>query len=250
MADFAGQSVVVTGAASGIGAATVRRFIADGASVFGVDLNGEGLRAVFAPLPESHSAYLEADTAEKATAVTAVRMVMERFGKLDVLVNNAGATFWGAAPDVTDELWDRALAVNLSGYFYFVRAAMPELIRSKGSVVQVGSVAGLGGTRAGVPHSSTKGGVVNMTRALALDHGPDGVRVNAVDPGLVETGITAKMPDEARTRITSFTPLRRSGQPEEIASVIAFLASSDASFLTGVNVPVDGGVGAAGRTGV
>jgi meso-butanediol dehydrogenase/(S,S)-butanediol dehydrogenase/diacetyl reductase len=242
--------VIVTGMASRIGAATMELFIQQGANVVGVDIQGEQMRDCFGSQPKDRVRLVEADTADKLTATTAVETAVSAFGGVHVLVNNAGAAFWGKADDVTDEIWHRALDVNLSGYFYFVRAAIGELIKTKGSIVQVGSVAGLGGTRNGVPCSSSKGAVLNMTRALALDHGPDGVRVNTVDPGLIETGITVGMPKDARSRITSFTPLRRSGQPEEIAHMIVFLASDHASFVTGANIPIDGGVGAAGRTGV
>jgi meso-butanediol dehydrogenase/(S,S)-butanediol dehydrogenase/diacetyl reductase len=244
MRRFEGRSVIVTGAASGIGAATAARFAGEGAWVLLADRDEAGLAAVAARLPDAIACRTDVSRAAEVEAM--VRQAVDAFGGLDVLVNNAGIAAEGAPDTVTDETWRAVMATDLDGVFYGCRAAIPHLEKTQGAIVNTASVSGIGGDWASSPYNAAKGGVVNLTRALALDLGRRGIRVNAVCPSLTRTGMTeAMLQDEAlvdafRSRI----PLGRVCEPEEVAAVIAFLASGDASFVTGTIMTVDGGVSA------
>jgi meso-butanediol dehydrogenase / (S,S)-butanediol dehydrogenase / diacetyl reductase len=246
MARFDGKVVIVTGAASGIGAATARRFASEGAKVVAVDRDEAGLADVAKSMPSGHVLAHVADVSDSAAVDAMVKAATDRFGRLDVLVNNAGVHEGGEPKDITDEQWRKVMATDLDGVFFGCRAALPHLEKTIGSIVNTASVSGTGGDWAMSPYNAAKGGVVNLTRALAMDLGKRGVRVNAVCPSLTRTGMTEDMMDDKGllAKFAERIPLGRVCEPEEIASVIAFLASDDASFMTGANVAVDGGVSA------
>jgi meso-butanediol dehydrogenase/(S,S)-butanediol dehydrogenase/diacetyl reductase len=171
-----------------------------------------------------------------------VASAVKRFGRLDVLVNNAGVHEGGDPADLTDDQWRRVMATDADGVFFGCRAAIPHLKQTKGSIVNTASVSGTGGDWSMSPYNAAKGAVVNLTRALAMDLGKKGVRVNSVCPSLTRTGMTADK--DLLSRFAERIPLGRVCEPREVAAVIAFLASEDASFMTGANVAVDGGVSA------
>ncbi|WP_311221411.1 MULTISPECIES: SDR family oxidoreductase [unclassified Acidovorax] len=243
---FAGKVVIVTGAGSGIGAATARRFSQEGAMVAIADLSDDKLSATLADLPAERTLSQAADVSKWDEVQALVEATVKRFGRLDVMVNNAGIAVQGKVTEASIDDWQRVLATNVSGVFHGARAAMPHLIRSQGCIVNTSSVSGLGGDWDMSFYNTSKGAVSNFTRALALDHGRDGVRVNAVAPSLTFTGMTEdiKSNPELLAKFAERIPLGRGAEPEEIASVIAFLASDDARFVTGVVLPVDGGVSA------
>ena len=243
---FAGQTVLVTGAGSGIGAATARRFAIEAASLVLVDQDGDKLRDMAQTLDRAGALTIVADVSDPDAVQEFVRQAVDRFGRLDVLVNNAGVVGTGGVADTPLAEWRRIMATDLDGVFYCTRAAVPHLIATKGCIVNVSSVSGLGGDWGMSVYNAAKGAVTNFTRALALDLGEKGVRVNAVNPTFTRTGMTEdKQQDpELLAKFRARIPMGRTGEPEDIADAIAFLASHDARFITGVNLPVDGGLSA------
>jgi meso-butanediol dehydrogenase/(S,S)-butanediol dehydrogenase/diacetyl reductase len=241
---FKEKTVLVTGAASGIGLATARRFLDEGARVVMLDIDEAGLKKAAAGLPQDRVLVQAGDTADKETAVTAVKAAVDRFGRLDILINNAGVAVEGDIMQTSEEDFDRVLAVNVAGYFHMAKAAMPELVKVRGSIVMTSSVSGLGGDWNTFAYNTSKGAVSNMVRAMALDAGKDGVRVNAVNPSFTKTGMTEDMLKDAElvAKFKERMPLGAPEDPEGVAAAIAFLASEDARLITGVNLPVDAGV--------
>lgn len=246
MSRFEGKVVIVTGAGSGIGEGAVRRFCDDGASVVLAGRTLEKLQKVAASLPAERCLVRATDVAKLEDVEGLVRDTVARFGRLDVLVNNAGVAPDGRITEAPVSAWREVMAIDLDGVFHGCRAAMPELMKTRGCIVNVSSVSGLGGDWNLSFYNAAKGAVTNFTRALAMDYGKDGVRVNAVCPSLTHTDLTDEMYAD-KGLIDKFIeriPLGRTAEPADIASVIAFLAGDDARFVTGVNLPVDGGLSA------
>jgi ketoreductase RED2 len=234
------QVVLVTGSSSGIGEATARAFAARGASVLVNSARSvEAGRAVAESLPDAH--YVQADIAEEGAPASLVTAALERWGRLDVLVNNAGTTAVIPHHDLeaaTVDVWRRIFEVNVFATWAMSLAAMPALRESHGAIVNVASIAGLRPTGSSIPYASSKAALNHMTVLLAHVVGPE-VRVNAVAPGLVDTPWTADW-DVVRQAVTQMAPLRRSGQPDDVAEVIVSLAT--AAYVTGQVVAVDGGL--------
>lgn len=241
---FNEKTVLVTGAASGIGLAAARRFLDEGARVVILDIDEAALREAAAGLPQDRVLVQVGDTADKQTAATAVKAAVERFGGLHILVNNAGMATEGDITQTSEEDFERVMAVNVAGYFHMAKAAMPELVKTKGSIVMTSSVSGLGGDWNLFAYNTSKGAVSNMVRAMAMDAGKDGVRVNAVNPSFTKTGMTEDMVSnpELVAKFRERMPLGAPEDPEGVAAAMAFLASEDARLITGVNLPVDAGL--------
>lgn len=240
---FKEKTVIVTGAASGIGLATARRFLDEGANVLMLDIDEAGLQKAAKDLPQERVLTHVGDTADKNTGTAAVKAALDRFGALHILVNNAGVATEGDILQTSEEDFERVMAVNVTGYFHMAKAAMPELVKVKGAIVMTSSVSGLGGDWNTFAYNTSKGAVTNMVRAMALDAGKDGVRVNAVNPSFTKTGMTEEMLKDAELveKFKERLPLGAPEDPEGIAAAIAFLASEDARLITGVNLPVDAG---------
>jgi len=244
MQRFTNKVVIVTGAGSGIGEATARRFSDEGAKVVLAGRTVAKLEKVAGTLPAERTAIKPTDVSIYAEVEALIAFALSRFGQLDVLVSDAGTFAEGKAAELSIEEWQRVQATNVDGVFFGAKAAIPHLEKTRGCIVNVASVSGLGGDWGMTAYNASKGAVVNLTRVLAMDYAPQGIRVNAVCPSFTLTDMTADMQeDEALLKkFYERIPLGRGAQPSEIASVIAFLASEDAVFVTGVNLPVDGGL--------
>lgn len=243
---FDGKVVIVTGAGSGIGAATAKRFLSEGAFVV---LNGrrkDKLSETASGFEADRVLLHSGDIADEHYVKQLVEATVAKFGKIDVLVNNAGVSAFGPILDSTTEQWRKVMSIDVDGVYFAIRAALPHLLKTKGNIVNVSSVSGLGGDWGGSIYNTAKGAVSNLTRALALELGSQGVRVNAVNPSLTSTEMTAEFEknDKLIAKFTDRLPIGRGAKAEEVASVIAFLASEDAAFVNGVNLPVDGGISA------
>lgn len=245
LARFDGYGVLITAAGQGVGAATARRLAAEGARVLVTDLDGERAARVAAEIRESGGAAdaLVCDVADRAAVEAAVERAVAAFGTLDVLVNNAYACTPDAAlfEDEPDATWQRDLDITLGGAFRCSRAALPHLAASgRGAIVSIGSVNGVQdfGNHA---YSAAKAGLASLTRTLAGHAGPRGVRANLVTPGTIRTDAWTGREAEL-SRVGALYPLGRVGEPEDIAAAVAFLASSDAAWVTGTTLCVDGGL--------
>ena len=246
MTRYQDKVVIVTGAGSGIGEATARRFSNEGAKIVLVGRTKKKLDKVAESLPGDHIMIAPFDVGNEADVKDLFRAVIKEYKQVDVLVNNAGIFKEGKVQDIKTKDWREQMATNVDGYFFMTRAAMPYLIKTRGSIINVSSVSGLGGDWGSVPYNTSKGAVTLFTYATALDAAKDGVRVNAVCPSLIHTDLTDDMMDDKKLvdKFKERIPMGRVGQPEDVADVIAFLASNDARFVNGVALPVDGGLSA------
>ncbi|MGW2185681.1 SDR family NAD(P)-dependent oxidoreductase [Streptomyces sp. NPDC001719] len=244
---FAGKVAVVTGGGSGIGAATAYRLGCEGATVVAVGRTEDRLKAAADAAPAGSTIVTRvADVSDESSITALIASVAEEYGRLDVLVNNAGVGVPGTVEQTDTASWRHVFAVDVDGVFFASRAALPHLRRVGGCVVNVGSVSGLGADWGLAAYNAAKGALVNLTNAMALDHGHEGVRVNAVHPSLTRTPVAAPVV-ENENMLAAFRqriPMQRPAEPAEVADVIAFLASSDARFVNGAHIPVDGGLSA------
>ncbi|MGY1838135.1 MULTISPECIES: SDR family NAD(P)-dependent oxidoreductase [unclassified Modestobacter] len=240
------KTAVVTGAAGGVGRAVTARLAEQGYAVVAEDID----EAVMDLAVPGRIVPLRGDVADTATAQRAVELAMTEFGRLDLLVNNAAVFILKPTSETTDDDWDRGLATNVRGVFVHARAALPRLAEASGAIVNVASVSGLVGAPGQTVYAAAKGAIVQLTRQLAVEHAASGVRVNAVAPGIIDTGFFAHVladspdPEAHLTAIVAEHPLGRMSTPEEVAHAIAFLGSAEASAITGAILPVDGGFSA------
>ncbi|WP_296762188.1 SDR family NAD(P)-dependent oxidoreductase [Sediminimonas sp.] len=245
---FDGKNAIVTGASGGIGRATAARLTAEGARVALVDIDSDALAKARPDTGGPHMTRV-CDVSDENAVRACVDAVRAEFGHIDVLCNNAGIICTAASiTDIDSAEWPRVMGVNLFGVAHFIKHTAPVMIEAGngGAIVNTASVAGIRSGAGGNIYSASKAGVINLTMTSACDLGQYGIRVNAVCPGLIETGMTRPVFEHARaagkeSRLGSRCELRRYGRPEEIAAAIAFLASDDASYITGQALPVDGG---------
>ena len=248
---LAGKVALITGAGSGIGKATAALFLQEGAAVVAGYFEPQdraGLERDAAGLPGSLRA-VQADVTRDDDAQRLARTAIAQFGALDILVNCAGISFNALATETTEEQWQRVIDVNLKGVFLCSKHAVPEMLKKRGgSIVNVASINAIRGNHRLVAYSASKGGVVGVTLAMALDYAPENIRVNCVCPATIEgTRMVqgaldaAEDAEQMRSYWLAKHPMGRCGRPEEVAYAILFLASDEASFVTGVTLPIDGG---------
>ncbi|KUN83266.1 SDR family NAD(P)-dependent oxidoreductase [Streptomyces griseoruber] len=241
-ARFTGRTALLTAAASGIGAATARRLAAEGASVLVTDVDAEGAHRVAEEIRAAGGRAQDQclDVTAPSQWTAAVTAAESWTGRLDVLHLNAGQNVHGAAHELDDATWHHQLRLCLDAVFYGVRAAVPLLRTARGAVVITSSVHAVVGFKGFPAYAAAKGGIDALVRQLAVEYGGQ-IRFNAVLPGAVATALWTEVPDEYKALVASRTPVGRLGAPEDIAAAVAFLASEDASFVTGQNLLVDGG---------
>lgn len=235
-----GQIAIVTGGSSGIGRAICERFSEDGAEVVVADVDEDRGQAVAADIDGTYRA---CDVTDYEQVEAVVEDTVERFGRLDVMVNNAGVGSETSLMEMDLEEWRTVLDTDLDGVMHGMKAALPHLQETDGAIINIASIYGLVGGKGAASYSAAKGGVVNLTQQVAIDYADTGVRVNSVCPGFVETPMTEDLLESERfySFLEANTPMDRPARPEEIAAVVAFVASEEASYMTGANVPVDGG---------
>ena len=252
MSKLNGKIAAVTGGASGIGEASVRRFIAEGALVAFADRDAERGRRVAAEITAAggNVLFVEADVGQEAACTAFIQRAIQHFGRLDILVNNAGIRLYQNVVDASAESWDALLNINLKSYAFCARAAIPAMRRvSGGSIVNVASVRSVMAGANTIQYDTAKAAIAGLTRGMAMDHSPEGIRVNAVCPGPIFTPFHARRIEAAGQTVAEYnedaakrTMLRRPGTPEEVAACILFLASAEASYVTGSLLFVDGGM--------
>lgn len=249
---LAGKVALVTGGAQGIGRAVVEKFAAEGAYVWLLDKDrsaGSAAEQALAGLCAPQPRFLPCDVTAFSEVSASIERVLVEHGRIDVLINNAGITSYFDAVDMTEKQWTQVFDVDLKGVWLCCRAVLPTMRKQlAGSIVNIASIHATMTHRGMFPYAAAKSGVIGLTRSLALDEGPRGIRVNAVSPGYTRTQLLDDYfarqadPHEAERLVLSVHPLDRVATPAEIANVVAFIASDEASFVTGADIAVDGGL--------
>lgn len=250
---FKDKVVVVTGAGSGIGRAIAIRFAEEGADISIPDIVEEGARKTAESVNAlgRRSLVLKTDVSDSHQVQNAIATTIEKLGKIDIIVNNAGINIKNFPTEFTDEDWRKVIGTNLDGVWYFCRYVLPHFLdRGKGCIVNIASIGAYQASYDRAPYMASKGGVVSLTQALALDLAEKNIRVNAVAPGMTATGMSPVLKNPELDRVTRFlSPMRRWGKPEEVANAVLFLASDEASIITGTVLLADGGMMAGNQIG-
>ncbi|MBW4854063.1 glucose 1-dehydrogenase [Bacillus safensis] len=248
--NIAGKVVLITGGASGIGLAAVKLFLEHGAKVAVADINEDSGKQLVESLPHEHAAFFKTDITNEADCQKTVQSVLSQFGTIDVLINNAGIEIVSPIHEMTLEDWNHILQVNLTGVFLMSKHTLPHMLEKKsGSIINTGSVGGLVGWPDIPAYNATKGGVIQLTKSMAIDYAAHQIRVNCIAPGIIDTPLNEKSfldnhsesLEVVKKEKAKVNPLLRLGKPEEIAGVMLFLASDLSSYMTGSVVTADGG---------
>ena len=253
MMHFKDKAIVVTGAASGIGKAIALRFAEEGADVAIVDINEQGANEIAQQINDlgRKAIAVKTDVADSSQVQAAIAKTIEKLGKINVVVNNAGINIRKFPNEFSDEDWYRLLGINLSGVWFFSRYVLDHFLdRGRGNIVNIASIGAYQASYDRAPYMASKGAVVSLTKALAIDLAEKNIRVNAIAPGMTATGMSPVAKNPQLDAMTKFlTPMRRWGKPTEIANAVLFLASDEASYITGEVLRVDGGFLAGNQIG-
>jgi 3-oxoacyl-[acyl-carrier protein] reductase len=240
---FSKKVVVITGGAQGIGKETAKQFLSEDARVVVCDYDETAGRNVLEELNHENLTFLRVDVTDSSEIENMVQTTMAKHGRIDILINNAGITLDGFLTKMKETDWEKVISVNLSGVFKCTKAVAPIMLtQGSGVILNASSVVGLYGNIGQTNYAATKAGVIGLTKSWAKEFGPKGIRVNAVAPGFIETGMTAAVPDKILNSMKEKTPLKKLGKPEDIAAAYLFLASDQANYINGAVLSVDGGL--------
>lgn len=240
---FSGKVALITGGAKGIGKETAKKFLQEGAKVVICDFDEAAGQATLEEFGKDSVSFFKVDVTNTVQIKEMVKSTIDTYGRIDILINNAGITSDGLLTKLTDEAWQRVLSVNLTGVFNCTKAVIPVMLEQKsGVILNASSVVGLYGNIGQSNYVASKAGVIGLTKGWAKELGPSGIRVNAVAPGFIETGMVAEVPKRILDLMKEKTPLKKLGKPVDIASAYVFLASDDANYINGAILSVDGGL--------
>lgn len=236
---------IVTGGANGLGRETILRFVKEGAKVVIADYNEESGQHVLKEVLElgGSAIFVKVNVADQRSVKAMVETTIAQFGKVDILINNAGITNDGMLAKLSEDAWQKVIDVNLTGVFYCTQAVIPHMVeQGNGKIINTSSVTGVYGNIGQTNYAATKAGVIGMTKTWAKELGFKGINVNAVAPGFIETGMTAQVPEKVLDKMIQQVPLRRLGKPKDIANAYLYLASDEADYVNGTILHVDGGI--------
>ncbi|MEH6947019.1 3-oxoacyl-ACP reductase FabG [Bacillus sp. JJ634] len=240
---LAGKVAIITGGAKGIGKVTAKRFLEEGAKVVICDYDQAAGQAALADLGSNDVSFFQVDVTNTAQVETMVQSTIDTYGRIDILINNAGITNDGFLVKMSEEAWEKVLAVNLSGVFKCTKAVAPFMLDQKsGVILNASSVVGIYGNIGQSNYVATKAGIIGMTKGWAKEFGPKGIRVNAIAPGFIATDMVSTVPQKVIDAMKEKTPLKKLGTPEDIAEAYLFLASDTAGYINGTILSVDGGL--------
>ncbi|AZV41421.1 3-oxoacyl-ACP reductase FabG [Peribacillus asahii] len=240
---LAGKVAIITGGAKGIGKVTAKRFLEEGAKVVICDYDQSAGQAALADLGSNDVSFFQVDVTNTAQVETMVQSTIDTYGRIDILINNAGITNDGFLVKMSEEAWEKVLAVNLSGVFKCTKAVAPFMLDQKsGVILNASSVVGIYGNIGQSNYVATKAGIIGMTKGWAKEFGPKGIRVNAIAPGFIATDMVSTVPQKVIDAMKEKTPLKKLGTPEDIAEAYLFLASDTAGYINGTILSVDGGL--------
>jgi len=240
---LAGKVAIITGGARGIGKVTAKKFLEEGAKVVICDYDQAAGQATLADLGSNDVSFFQVDVTNTAQVEAMVQSTIDTYGRIDILINNAGITNDGFLVKMSEEAWEKVLAVNLSGVFKCTKAVAPFMLDQKsGVILNASSVVGIYGNIGQSNYVATKAGVIGMTKGWAKEFGPKGIRVNAIAPGFIATDMVSTVPQKVIDTMKEKTPLKKLGTPEDIAEAYLFLASDAAGYINGTILSVDGGL--------